>query len=91
MRTYYERPTTAPVPPALVRTPVVLRLWGCTDADVRRAEENARRSQHSHNWAIAEVIPSTGTPCPSPRRDPIALSQNALYDAAWAAYPAGRE
>jgi hypothetical protein len=69
---------------------VILRLWGCTPDDLWRAEENARNYQYSNSWAIVEVIPSTGTPCPIPMRDPIALNQNAIYDAAWAAYPAGR-
>jgi hypothetical protein len=74
---------------ALVKsTHVILRLWGCTDADIARAEENARCWHFSGRWEVVEVIPSIGTPCPIPPRDPIALSQNAMYDAAWAAYRA---
>lgn len=69
---------------------VVLRLWGCTDADIEHAEENARHWVFSSTWDIVEVIPSTGTPCPIPRNDPIALKQDAVYDAAWAAYRAGQ-
>lgn len=69
---------------------VALRLWGCTQEDVKRAEANARQYYFARSWNIVEVIPSTGVPCPIPIRDPIALNQNALYDAAWAAYPAGR-
>lgn len=69
-----------------------LRIWGCTKDDLERAEYNATHYQHANalDWAIVEVIPSTGTPCPIPIRDPTALTQNAIYDAAWAAYPAGR-
>jgi hypothetical protein len=69
-------------------TRVVLRVWGCTDADIKRAEDNARHSFFSQKWEVVEVIPSTGAPCPIPPRDPIALNQDAVYDAAWAAYPA---
>ncbi|MGH3626188.1 MAG: hypothetical protein ACRDRL_01905 [Sciscionella sp.] len=67
--------------------PVALRVWGCTEDDIKRAEANARHYQFAHSWHIVEIIPSTGAPCPIPKRDPIALNQNALYDAAWAAYP----
>jgi hypothetical protein len=81
-------PTTAR-PDALGKpTRVILRLWGCTDADVERAEHDARHWQFSGTWEIVEVIPSSGAPCPIPSRDPIALTQNAVYDAAWAAYRA---
>lgn len=71
---------------------IKLQIWGCTAADLERAQYNATHYQHANalDWAIIEVIPSTGTPCPIPTHDPIALTQNALYDAAWAAYPAGR-
>ncbi len=69
-------------------TRVVLRLWGCTDADVERAEADARHWRFSSRWEVVEVIPSSGTPCPIPSHDPIALKQNAEYDAAWAAYRA---
>lgn len=67
---------------------VTLRLWGCTQEDLKRAEANARQYYVARSWNIVEVIPSTGVPCPIPIRDPVALNQNALYDAAWAAYPA---
>ncbi len=71
---------------------VRLRIWGCTAADLQHAEANATHYQYANGlgWTVVEVIPSTGTPCPIPMRDPTALTQNALYDAAWAAYPAGR-
>ena len=69
---------------------VILRLWGCTDADVERAEANALQWHFNGRWEIVEVLPSTGTPCPIPIRDPIALHQNAMYDAAWAVYPVAR-
>jgi hypothetical protein len=68
---------------------VVLRLWGCTQDDITRAETNARQYHFARLWNVVKVLPSTGTPCPIPWRDPSALKQNALYDAAWAAYPAG--
>ena len=68
--------------------PVVLRTWGCTEEDLERAEANARQYYFAQSWEIVEVIPSTGIPCPIPRRDVIALNQNAVYDAAWAAYRA---
>ena len=67
---------------------VILRLWGCTKDDITRAESNARHHYFAHAWTIVQVVPSSGTPCPIPSHDPIALNQNALYDAAWAAYPA---
>jgi hypothetical protein len=70
---------------------VILRLWGCTKADIGRAEANARQYHFAHSWTVVRVLPSSGTPCPIPSRDPIALTQNALYDAAWAAYPAWSE
>ena len=71
---------------------VKLRIWGCTETDLERAQYNATHYQYANalGWTIVEVIPSTGTPCPIPAHDPTALSQNALYDAAWAAYSAGR-
>ncbi|MBS2962941.1 hypothetical protein KGA66_07795 [Actinocrinis puniceicyclus] len=69
---------------------VILRVWGCTAEDLQRAEANARQYYFSHSWTIVEVVASTGIPCPIPIRDPIALTQNAIYDAAWAAYPTGR-
>jgi hypothetical protein len=74
------------------RTPtqVVLRVWGFSAADVERAKTNAQQWYFAHSWDVVEIIPSTGTPCPIPLRDPIALNQNALYDAALAAYPAER-
>ena len=72
----------------LKSTPVVLRIWGCTEDDLKRAETNARQYYFAQSWEIVEVIPSTGVPCPIPSRDPIAVNQNALYDAAWAAYRA---
>lgn len=72
-------------PRILKPIPVALRVWGCTKDDLTRAEANARH-YYAQSWDIVEVIPSTGTPCPIPTRDPIALNQNAMYDAAWAAY-----
>jgi hypothetical protein len=81
-------PTTETVLVRSVR--VVLLLWGFTDADVQEAETNARQRHFSSGWEIVDVIPRTGTPCPIPRHDPIALDQNAMYDAAWAAYRAGQ-
>ena len=75
---------------ALGSVRVTLRLWGCTKDDIKRAEANARQDSFARLWTIVEVLPSSGTPCPIPRRDPIALNQNALYDAAWAAYLADR-
>ncbi|WP_326853179.1 hypothetical protein [Actinocrinis sp.] len=86
--TTHVTPTSASLDALAKPTRVVLRLWGCTDADVELAEENARHWRFSSTWDIVEVIPSTGTPCPIPRNDPIALKQNAEYDAAWAAYRA---
>jgi hypothetical protein len=69
---------------------VKLRIWGYTKADLERAEANATHYRYAYalDWTVVEVIPSTGTPCPIPMCDPVALKQNALYDAAWAAYPA---
>lgn len=80
----------SPTIEALRSRRVMLRIWGCTAADLRRAEDNATHHQHANalGWTIVEIIPSTGTPCPIPIRDPTALTQNAIYDAAWAAYPA---
>ncbi len=71
---------------------IKLRIWGYTKEDLERAQANATHYQYAYAlaWDVVEVIPSTGTPCPIPIRDPTALKQNALYDAAWAAYPAGR-
>jgi hypothetical protein len=66
---------------------VILRLWGCTENDIKRAESNARH-YFACSWEIVEFLPSSGTPCPIPIHDPVALKQNAMYDAAWAAYPA---
>jgi hypothetical protein len=71
-------------------TRVILRVWGFSAADVERARTNAQQWYFAHSWDVVEIIPSTGTPCPIPPRDPTALNQNALYDAAWAAYPAER-
>jgi hypothetical protein len=80
--------TCGPRAAALGSVRVTLRLWGCTEDDIKRAEANARQDCFARSWTIVEVLPSSGTPCP--RRDPIALNQNALYDAAWAAYLADR-
>jgi hypothetical protein len=82
------RPTTPRTRALPMRRQVVLRVWGFTAADVVCATTNAKQWYFASSWEIVEVIPSTGTPCPIPPRDPIALNQNALYDAAWAAYPA---
>jgi hypothetical protein len=66
---------------------VVLRVWGCTPEDVRRAESLALKSPRARCWQITEVVRSSGAPCPIPLRDCLALDQAAEYDQAWAAYP----
>lgn len=79
-----------PLPPPARSTRVILGLWGCTDADIKRAEADARHWDFSRKWEIVEVIPSTGIPCPIPPHDPTALHQHTMYDAAWAAYRVGQ-
>jgi hypothetical protein len=68
--------------------PAILRVWGCTDTDVRCAEVSAQQAYLSSRWEFVEVIPSLGVPCPIPPHDPIALGQITTYDMVWAAYPA---
>jgi hypothetical protein len=66
---------------------VILRVWGFTSVDVLRAEQMARRAPSAQNWAVVEVIPSRSAVCPIPSHDPVALTQGADYDQAWAVYP----
>jgi len=91
MHTYDRKPLPSASETLLHRAPrVVLRLCGCTDADIERAKTNALHWHFSGRWEIVEIIPSQGIPCPIPLQDPIALHQHAMYDAAWAVYPVAR-
>ncbi|MBS2963522.1 hypothetical protein KGA66_10725 [Actinocrinis puniceicyclus] len=72
-------------------TKVRLRVWGFTRDDAAHAEIKARRMRGARFWEITEVIATSGGVSPIPSRDPMAVSQAADYDRAWAVYLAGSD
>lgn len=63
---------------------VVLRVWGATDADRRRAEDDARAHHALYRYRIAHVE-QVEHPHPA-AGDPDALACHAEYGRTWAAY-----
>lgn len=84
----YDRMRSLPQSRVSMSTHVILRLWGFAVADTKEAEAAARHWCARYGWDVVELIRSTGTPCPIPPRDSIALSQDTDYNAVWAIYPA---
>jgi hypothetical protein len=85
MQTYDRQRCT---PHASTSILVILRLWGCTTNDTKDAEAAAKQWCARYAWDIVELIRSTGTPCPIPPHDSIALNQDTDYNAVWALYRA---
>lgn len=63
---------------------VVVRVWGATDADRRRAEDDARTHHGLYRYRIAR-IEQAEQPHPA-AGDPAALASGADYGRTWAAY-----
>lgn len=89
-------PPPPPVPqPALPQRqpspiPVLLRVWGLTEADQDRAVREAGQGWGARNWEFVEIERLTGVPCPLPRYDPKALYADAGFGWAYVAYRANR-
>lgn len=71
-------------PTRATRGDVRLVVWGATDEDRRRAEQDARADQRVTRYRIAEVVQSDTATAAS--GDTVAIARCAEYDRTWAVY-----